>query len=152
MNALNETGLKPTTKSMVAKLEEIEHQAKESKIQWSPKPIIESFENHCNVEKINFKITFAEPVSEQTVIEGLGLTLKIKNTNMVAFNSENMIKRYETLKEIIDEWFDVRYDTYERRRVVLPATPGTPTTWHSSRHVSRAQQPPSSRSVISCRK
>ena len=38
---------------------------------------------------------------------------------MVAFNSENMIKRYESLKEIIDEWFDVRYDTYERRRVVL---------------------------------
>ena len=119
LNALNETGLKPSSKTLITKLEEIEHQAKESKIQWSPKPIIESFENHCNVEKINFKITFAEPVSEQTVIEGLGLTLKIKNTNMVAFNSENMIKRYESLKEIIDEWFDVRYDTYERRRVVL---------------------------------
>ena len=72
-----------------------------------------------NVEKINFKITFAEPVSEQEVIEGLGLTMKIKNTNMVAFNSENMIKRYETLKEMIDEWFDVRYDVYERRRIAL---------------------------------
>ena len=110
---------KSNSKAAIAKREAIEKQAKSLKIQWSPAPPIESFENHCAVEKIKFKITFVEPVSEKTVIEALGLNLNLKNTNMVAFDSMNQIRRYDTIYQIVDEWFDVRYETYEKRREMI---------------------------------
>ena len=107
------------SKSAQNKLDDLMKQAKALKIQWNPSPPIESFENHCAVEKINFKITFTKPVSEKEVMAGLGLTTTIKNTNMVAFDSEIQIKRYNTLDEIIREWFDVRYHIYELRQAKI---------------------------------
>ena len=116
LSALNEFDDTKRSKSVQTKLDEVEANAKKLKINWSPSPPIESFENHSAVEKINFKILFAEPVTETTVKLALGLKTSIKTTNMVAFNYENTIQKYNTITDIIEEWFDVRYETYEKRR------------------------------------
>ena len=104
------------SKSQDKKLEEIEANGKRLKVCWLPAPPIESFENNCAVEKINFKITFCEPIAAETVMNALRLKLTIKNTNMVAFNAENRIQRYNSIEEIVDEWFDIRYETYVKRQ------------------------------------
>lgn len=104
------------SKAAQAKKEEIEKRGKSLKVDWNPAPPIQSFENHCAVEKIGFKITFAEPVSETTLIAALRLSLTIKSSNMTAFDSCNQIRKYSTIRDIVDEWYDVRYDQYVRRK------------------------------------
>lgn len=113
--SLSEVGSLKQSKSNDKKMEEIEKEAKKLKVNWLPAPPIEYFENQSAVEKIEFKITFEQPVTETLVREALHLKLSIKNTNMVAFNSENTIQKYDTIQDIIDEWFEIRYTTYQRR-------------------------------------
>lgn len=115
LEALNEVG-NVSTKAGKDKLDELVKRSKSLKVQWLPSPPIESFENNCAVEKIDFTITFTDPVSESQVMSGLGLMTSIKNTNMVAFDSENKIKRYDSIFEIIHEWFDTRYGIYVERK------------------------------------
>lgn len=97
------------------KQNELLKNAKKLKIYWTPNAVIESFENKSTVNKINFNIVFREPTAIETVIDALGLVQSIKNTNMVAFDSNNMIRRFNNVTEIINEWYDVRYHVYELR-------------------------------------
>ena len=45
------------------------------------------------------------------------LTEKIKTTNMHAFNHKGIITKYETLNDILAEFYDVRPGIYEKRRL-----------------------------------
>ena len=103
-------------KSGQTKLKEIEDSAKKLKIDWYPVYPVESFENHASVEKINFKVVFADTIEPEQVMKTLGLRTTIKTTNMVAFDAENKIRRYDDISQIIQEWYEIRYFTYETRR------------------------------------
>lgn len=107
------------SKSYLDKLDEFQSNGKKLKVNWLPAPSIESYENRSAVETINFKILFDNPVDERTVMSALALRTSIKTTNMVAFNSENQIQKYLTIEDIIDEWFDIRYITYEKRHAKI---------------------------------
>ena len=102
-------------KTREQKQDELMKTAKNNMVYWTPNNIIESFENRSTVEKINFMITFKDKVTIENVIDTLGLVQSIKNTNFTAFDAENMIKRFNNITEIIDEWYNVRYSIYELR-------------------------------------
>ena len=97
------------------KSDELLKTAKKQKAYWTPNPVVKTFTNHSTVEKINFDIIFDEPITPEEVISALGLVQSIKNTNMVAFDSENMITKFNNITEIINEWYKVRYNIYELR-------------------------------------
>ena len=63
----------------------------------------------------NFKITFSEEVTNDFVVKLFKLRTSIKNTNMVAFDSDDKINRYWSLDEIVRDWFYVRFELYEKR-------------------------------------
>jgi len=46
----------------------------------------------------------------------LKLIKKITSSNMVLFDKDERIKKYNNVNDIIDEWYDVRLEIYEKRR------------------------------------
>ena len=56
-------------------------------------------------------------------IDGIEKYLKLytthSTTNMHLFNSNEQLKKYETIYEIIDEFYNIRYKLYEKRKVYL---------------------------------
>jgi len=49
----------------------------------------------------------------------LKLYSKINTSNMYLFSSNNMIKKYSTVEEIIDEWYNYRHELYVKRKEFL---------------------------------
>jgi len=75
--------------------------------------VIKDFDDTSTDTKIMFKIKLAG--DDGKAIEK-SLTTKIKLTNMHAFNSKNVIHKYETLHEILEEFVGVRMGLYEKRK------------------------------------
>lgn len=78
--------------------------------------IIKDYEDTSTDTKILFKIkcnSDAIPILEKS------LSYKLKLTNMHAFNSENVIQKYSTLFEILEEFCLVRIDLYKKRKTIL---------------------------------
>lgn len=71
--------------------------------------------NTTDANSVNYKISLKEPMPDGNVVNTFKLREVVKTTNMVAFNSEGMIHRYETIYEIVDDWFATRVVYYERR-------------------------------------
>jgi len=93
-------------------------------------PIIkEVFENYTD-STVEFVITFAKGKVDELIAtkgdhgcNGLEKLLKLYNTssttNMNLFNSEDKLKKYDTVSEIIDDYFDIRLEYYEDRKEAL---------------------------------
>ena len=63
-----------------------------------------------------FMVEFdAEKINEEEVLKMLNLNGTISATNMVLFNGDGVIKKYDEISEIIEEWYDVRYECYTKR-------------------------------------
>ena len=108
-----------TSKAKAEKLKEVEAIGKKRKVNFYPINTIESFENHCAVEKIRFVIRFVNTVEPIDAINTLGLVTTIKTSNMVAFDAENKIHKFGDIYEIIQMWYEVRYDMYNVRKEKL---------------------------------
>ena len=104
-----------SAKSKTEKLDELNKKAKSQHVEWKPTEIIETFENRSTVEHPNFIIIFRNDITVQQAIEVLKLYTSIKSTNMVAFDSNIMIQKYSNIYDIVNEWYNVRYTTYELR-------------------------------------
>lgn len=90
-------------------------------------PIVKDvFENYTDTT-IEFVITFSkgklaelESVKGDHGSNGVDKLLKLfstsSTTNMNLFNSEDKLKKYETVEEIIDDYFDIRLEYYEDRK------------------------------------
>ena len=52
---------------------------------------------------------------EAFIIKTLNLNSSISVDNLVAFDKDNIIKRYKDVNEIIDEWFNMRLKLYGTR-------------------------------------
>jgi DNA topoisomerase-2 len=90
--------------------------AKASKVNWYPLCPVINYKNECTFDKIRYIIYFKDSVNAQTVITTLKLTESIKLTNMVMFDAEGKIGRFNKISYIIAEWFNVRQDLYEIRK------------------------------------
>jgi DNA topoisomerase-2 len=79
---------------------------------------------HCVIKFAKGKL--AELEAQQTEYEdcnGVDKLLKLYNTittnNMNAFDSNDRLRNYETVNDIIDEYYDVRLEHYEKRKMWL---------------------------------
>jgi DNA topoisomerase-2 len=72
-------------------------------------------ENFSTPKKVNFVIT---PCEEGIEIndETLKLHTYLHTSNMVLFTSQDKLKKYNQVDEIIDDFCKIRYDFYERRK------------------------------------
>ena len=73
-----------------------------------------------NSDAFKFKLKFnSEKVGsefdEYNVFSLLNLKTSIKKTNMVAFDSDNHVKKFKNVEEIFNEWFEVRRKLYIKR-------------------------------------
>jgi len=72
---------------------------------------IKDFVDTSTDQDINIRI---KGIDEKVLVKSL--TEKIKTTNMHAFNSRGIITKYDSLNDILSEFYDVRTGIYERRR------------------------------------
>jgi DNA topoisomerase-2 len=92
---------------------------------------IKNIRNYCTESKIHF-ILEVETLDLKTMIkEGktspdidpfekrLHLISKISLSNMHLFNVEEIITKYQSVHEIIEAFYDIRYDLYQKRKVYL---------------------------------
>ena len=60
-----------------------------------------------------------EKAEEKGLIEFFGLSTKVSTTNMILFDFEGKIKKYETADEIIEDFYPMRLAYYQKRKVCL---------------------------------
>ena len=72
---------------------------------------IKDFVDTSTDQDINIRI---KGIDEKVLVKSL--TEKIKTTNMHAFNSKGIITKYDSLNDILSEFYDVRTGVYEKRR------------------------------------
>jgi DNA topoisomerase-2 len=72
---------------------------------------IKDFTDTSTDQQINIRI---KGIDEKALVKSL--TEKIRTTNMHAFNHEGVITKYETLNDILLEFWSVRLNLYETRR------------------------------------
>ena len=79
---------------------------------------------------VDFEVTFYPGILSKLIIEkhdygveGIEKYLKLytthSTTNMHLFNAKEQLKKYETIYTIIDEYYEVRYEFYKKRKVYL---------------------------------
>lgn len=83
-------------------------------------PFIREFQDDCTENKVSFtfKTTpeFANELSLPSAYKKLKLSSTISTSNMVLFDKEGRIRKYDSPRDIIKEFYDTRYEMYERRR------------------------------------
>ena len=55
----------------------------------------------------------------QGLLEFFKLTSKLTTTNMICFDFDGKIKKYDSPEEIIEEFYPVRLSYYQKRKVCL---------------------------------
>ena len=88
----------------------------------SDKANAKSIENNCTDETVDFTIEFAPERLEEILRDPekeLGLRKRISVANMHLFDARGHIRRFECAADILREFFRVRLDLYERRRLHL---------------------------------
>lgn len=93
-------------------------------------PIIKEYDDKSKDTNIEFIITFPkgklaelESAKGDHNCNGVEKLLKLYNTssttNMNLFNSEDKLKKYNTVQEIIDDYYEIRLEYYENRKNYL---------------------------------
>ena len=87
------------------------------------KKVIKSYQKYCTDEKVDIRIKmFKEilgPMEEEDLYEIFELESTINMSNMHLFDATGKIKKYNTPIEIIDDFYIVRLEYYEKRRQFL---------------------------------
>jgi len=76
---------------------------------------IKSMRNYSKPDVVHFEIV--ESPDFELTIESLKLKTNINLTNMVLFNREGRIQRFETVDEIVEYFCPIRYEFYEKRKI-----------------------------------
>ena len=86
----------------------------------SKKQIIRYYNSYCTDTKIHFELSMDKDtlhkMSKDKIEQTFHLTSPIKSTNMVLYNSENVITKYNDVNDILREFCDVRKDLYKSRK------------------------------------
>ena len=77
-------------------------------------------EHHDNVN-VHFVVTMGakelEKAEEQGLVEFFKLTGKISTSNMMCFDFEGKIRKYDSPEEILEAFYPVRLAYYQKRKV-----------------------------------
>jgi DNA topoisomerase-2 len=105
--------------------------SKDAKTKTKPKDeYIKDFNDMSTDINVEFEVTFYPEIlstllneKHENGIEGIEKYLKLytsqSTTNMHLFNSKEQLKKYENIYTIIDEYYEVRYEFYKKRKTYL---------------------------------
>ena len=90
-------------------------------------PYIKNYDENCSDKSVHFTITFMkdrlaelEAIPIENGIDGIEKLLKLYSiettSNMHLFDSQDKLKKYETVEEIIDDYYVVRLEMYSKRK------------------------------------
>lgn len=86
-------------------------------------PFIRDFQDNSTENKVSFTFTTADEINNHletpAAYKKLKLTGTLTTSNMVLFDSEGRIRKYNTPEEIVQEFFQTRFALYEKRRAYL---------------------------------
>ena len=79
---------------------------------------IESFvnKNTSDINSVHYEIKLKEPLSNEQIIKEFKLSDSVSMTSMVGFNKEYSIRKYNSIEDIFNEWYEVRKDLYIKRK------------------------------------
>ena len=85
------------------------------------KQFVTDFKNHSGTNDVDFKITFAKGVLQKFVKDGtlekvLKLKGSIKTSNMHLYNDKGIITKYNTVGDILKDYYKYRLDMYRLRK------------------------------------
>ena len=79
-------------------------------------------EHHDNLN-VHFIVSMSakdlEKAEAQGLLEFFKLTSKLNTSNMICFDFEGKIKKYDTAEEILEDFYPVRLAYYQKRKVML---------------------------------
>jgi DNA topoisomerase-2 len=82
---------------------------------------LKGYKEYHTDTRVHFVVTLSSEDMRKAEQEGLEkqfkLTTTISTNNMVCFDSQNRIKRYDSPLEILREFYDLRLTYYQRRKV-----------------------------------
>ena len=82
---------------------------------------IKDYDDYNTKQKVNFVVRIEEKYMKAAIDEGLlerfKLVKTIATSNLVAFDAQGRITKYSNVEEILKEFFDVRIQYYEKRKV-----------------------------------
>ncbi|KAH6917161.1 DNA topoisomerase II [Coprinopsis sp. MPI-PUGE-AT-0042] len=82
--------------------------------------MVKDFKEHHDNLNVLFEVSMnakdLEAAEEKGLIEFFGLTTKISTTNMILFDFEGKIKKYDTPEEILEDFFPARLAYYQKRK------------------------------------
>ncbi len=85
-------------------------------------PII-TYDNHCTDEKVNFVIKlekdFLKTLSTEDVLKRFRLTKILTTSSMYLYSNSGEIKHYKSPEEIMEEFYDIRLEFYQKRKDYL---------------------------------
>ncbi|KAG0090216.1 DNA topoisomerase 2 [Podila epicladia] len=84
---------------------------------------IKDYDDESTLASVNMTITLKDGQMRKVLEEGLDkafkLTSSIATSNMVCFDPQGRIKKYNSPEEIVQEFYDVRLDFYRKRKEYL---------------------------------
>lgn len=82
---------------------------------------IKDYDDESTLTSVNMTITLKDGQMRKVLEEGLDkafkLTSSVATSNMVCFDPQGRIKKYNSPEEIVQEFYDVRLDYYRKRKV-----------------------------------
>ncbi|RVW87704.1 DNA topoisomerase 2 [Vitis vinifera] len=86
-------------------------------------PFIKDYKEHNDDTTVHFEVIMSEEnllmAKQEGLLQKFKLTTKISTSNMHLFDSNGTIKKYETPEQILEEFFHLRLEFYEKRKRVL---------------------------------
>ena len=95
------------------------------------KEVVKDYTDTSTDCDVHFEVVLMEDLPVAQVEKVLGLTDKIKTTNMHAFDPAGKIKRYDSPNEILVEYARARLDLYGKRRENLLRELRSKLPWHT---------------------
>ncbi|CAA7041898.1 unnamed protein product [Microthlaspi erraticum] len=86
-------------------------------------PFIEKIDVYHSEKSVDFRLTLSEAnmmmARQEGILKKFKLTTTVATTNMHLFAQNGVIKKYATPEEILEEFFDLRLQYYEKRKKVM---------------------------------
>ena len=96
------------------------------------KEVVKDYTDTSTDTDVNFEIVLYDALTVEVLEKTLGLTEKLKTTNMHAFDPSGTIKKYTTPNEILIDYARCRLDLYGKRKEHLLSDLRAKLPWHSS--------------------
>jgi DNA topoisomerase-2 len=100
--------------------------------QCEKKDIVKDYTDTSTDVDVNFEIVLKEDMTVPEIEKKLGLSSRIKLTNMHAFDRHGKIRKFASVNEILQEYADTRLAMYAARKSNMLADLRAKLPWHTS--------------------